>query len=152
MPKKVEAYQCNVCNGIFLGIYEDALRHERMPFSIDFPLGLIYKDIESAYPISLLKEKIEPGKIINYSKYSHDRFVLTDKLFDCPTGDYTTSLQLQAGIRERRLKLLSEDEFRKFKELYEKGFHTLGFSITNITLEELVRTTKELEVLVNSLQ
>ena len=168
--EKVEAYRCSVCRELILGTEEQALRHARSSAGRRLPIGLIYtwgSANDSSYTIIRAKGRkirykihkeevvVQDGHTWEYSiigfYYSNSR--CPNHPDGCPPRlEYNalreTSAQFKFSLGNGQRRLLGKEEFERVSEdirpLIQRFLERRTISIPR----KLVRTTPELEALV----
>jgi len=149
MVEKLESYRCSVCKGIFVGSYENALRHEQIPIDPPLPTGLVLRTPPSdwdTYCVINDYGKMNQGGLIGSPSHDYRHEVVTfyvrEKRLIEHGSHEKSSLLIKKRLRNKSFSLLHESDFSYFVSLYDQcpRVHTV-----NLASSLLVRTNEELE-------
>ncbi len=161
MPEKIEAYQCKVCQGIFLGSYQEALQHEQISKDTKLPSGLVLRRVnDECSPYLLITDEgiFSYGKgIIDQDDFTHDYIHTVSKLdiFQFALREIShdqeiSSRKIKRLIKNNEFRLLEEPEFKEFRNFYRHSRDYLTFLYGKMNPDQLKRSIPELEQLLTS--
>ncbi len=149
-PEKVEAYRCPVCSEIIVGDYEKASNHTRQSVHEELPVGLAYFSLGNfggPKHYELITHRDLPKLDSLHSPvYSTRPFMIGCKEGIMRIVDTITTLSFKEEFKERKIRLLTQEELEEFCRLNS----TFLSDFRNIFTP--VRTTPELEELVGELK